>query len=182
VTLKYINYHNILLISQENQPLAFYSRKLNQAQLNYSTIKQELLSIVEILREFRDILLGHRIVIYTDHKNLSFANFTSARVLRLMIEEFGPKIQYIKGSNNLVADALSRLPRVLSCTTKEHLTAIQYDPLDDFPVTFAIISKYQMKDRELQSRLISNPDRYDSRMMHHSAVVFQANSEKLLFQ
>ena len=76
------------VISQENKPLAFYSRKLNQAQLNYSTIEQELLSIVEILREFRDILLGHNIVICTDHKNLSFSNFTSSRVLywRLRIE------------------------------------------------------------------------------------------------
>jgi transposase InsO family protein len=97
-----------------------------------------------------------------------------------MIEEFGPKIQYIKGSNNLVADALSRLPRVSSCPTEELFAAIQYDPLDDFPVTFAIISKYQMEDREFQSSLISNPDRYDSRMMHHSAVVFQANSERIV--
>ena len=130
------------VISQDNQPLAFYSRKLNQAQLNYSTIEQELLSIVEILREFRNILLGHNIVIHTDHKNLSFSNFTSARVLRwrLMIEEFGPKIQYIKGSNNGVADALSRLPRSLSCQTEELFAAIQYDPLDDFPVSFPSIS------------------------------------------
>jgi hypothetical protein len=56
------------VISQSHKPLAFYSRKLNHAQLNYSTIEQELLSIVEILREFRDILLGHEIVIFTDHK------------------------------------------------------------------------------------------------------------------
>jgi RNase H-like domain found in reverse transcriptase len=100
------------VISQENKPLAFYSRKLNQAQLNYTTIEQALLSIVEILREYCNILLGHNIIIFTDHKNLSFSKFTSSRVLRwrLMIEEFGSKIQYIKGSHNTVADALSRLP------------------------------------------------------------------------
>jgi RNase H-like domain found in reverse transcriptase len=37
------------VISQDYKPLAFYSCKLNQAQLNYSTIEQELFSIVEIL-------------------------------------------------------------------------------------------------------------------------------------
>ena len=170
------------VISQENKPLAFYSRKLNQAQLNYSTIEQELLSIVEILREFRDILLGHNIVIFTDHKNLSFSNFTSSRVLRwrLMIEEFGPKIKYIKGSNNIVADALSRLPYTTSCSTDELFAAIQYDPSDDFPVSFAIISKYQLQDKELQSSFVNNPEKYESRIMHKSTVIFQANSERMV--
>jgi hypothetical protein len=87
-----------------------------------------------------------------------------------MIDEFGPKIQYMKGSNNLVADARSCLPRLLSCPTEELFAATQYDPLDDFLVKFAIISKYQLED--------SNPDKFDSQMMHHSTLVFQANSER----
>ena len=108
---------------------------------------------MEILREFRNILLGHNIVIFTDHKNLSFSNFTSSRVLcwRLMIEEFGPKIQYIKGSHNTVADALSRLPCSEACSTEDLFAAIQYDPSENFPVSFAIISKYQLKDKHLQA-------------------------------
>ena len=28
---------------------------------------------------------------------------------RLILEEFGPELKYIKGENNVVADALSRL-------------------------------------------------------------------------
>jgi Integrase zinc binding domain len=97
-----------------------------------------------------------------------------------MIEEFGPKIQYVKGSNNLVADALSLLPCLSSCLTEELFAAIQYDPLDDFPVSFAIISKYQLEDRELQSSLINNSDKFNSWMMHHSPIVFQANSERIV--
>jgi RNase H-like domain found in reverse transcriptase len=87
------------VIFQDNKPLAFYSCKLNHAQLNYTTIEQELLSIVEILRECRNILLGHKIIIFTDHKNLSFSSVTSSRVLcwGLMIEEFGRKIPICKG-------------------------------------------------------------------------------------
>jgi hypothetical protein len=37
---------------QNGKPIAFYSRKLNLAQRKYTTGDQELLSIVETLKEF----------------------------------------------------------------------------------------------------------------------------------
>ena len=45
-------------ISQDGKPIAFYSRKLNPAQTRYTTTEQELLSIVETLKEFKMILMG----------------------------------------------------------------------------------------------------------------------------
>ena len=39
-------------ISQEGKPIAFYSRKLSDAQTRYTTTERELLSIVETLKEF----------------------------------------------------------------------------------------------------------------------------------
>ena len=59
------------VISQDNKPIAFYGRKLNPAQVNYTTKEKELLSIVETLKELRNILFGQRIKVYTDHKNLT---------------------------------------------------------------------------------------------------------------
>ena len=50
--------------------LAFFSRKLNTAQQKYSVTKQELLAIVETLKEFKGMLWGQTIAVYTDHKNL----------------------------------------------------------------------------------------------------------------
>ena len=47
------------VISQKGKPIAFYSRKMNSAQKNYNTTEKKLLSVVETLKEFRNILLGH---------------------------------------------------------------------------------------------------------------------------
>ena len=103
------------VIMQERKPIAFYSRKLNTAQRNYTTGEREMLSIVETLRAYRNILLGHEIVIYTDHMNLvnDRTRHESARIQRWvwLIEEFGPKFKYVPGPENVVADALSRLDK-----------------------------------------------------------------------
>ena len=80
---------------------------MNSAQHNYTTTEKEIISIVETLKEFRNILLGHQITVYTDHKNLTYTHFNTERVMRwrLILEEFGPELKYIKGENNVVADA-----------------------------------------------------------------------------
>ena len=66
---------------------------------------------MENLKEFRNILLGHQITVYNDHKNLTYKMFNTERVMRwrIIIEEFGPELKYIKGENNAVANALSSL-------------------------------------------------------------------------
>ena len=60
------------VISQKGKPIDFYSRKMNRSQHNYTTTEKELLSMVATLKEFRNILLGHQITVYTDHKNLTY--------------------------------------------------------------------------------------------------------------
>ena len=84
---------------------------MNSAQQNYTTTEKEFLSVVASLKEFRNILLGHQIKVYTDHKNLTNTKFNTERVMcwRLIIKDFGPELKYIKGESNVVADALSRL-------------------------------------------------------------------------
>ena len=58
------------VITQKNRPLVFFSKKLSTAQLKYSVTKQELLAMVETLKEFNSMLWGQCITVYTDHKNL----------------------------------------------------------------------------------------------------------------
>eukprot|EP00957_Ditylum_brightwellii_P041488 3141485-Ditylum_brightwellii.AAC.1 len=77
--------------------------------MNYTTIEEELLAIVETLKEFRSILLAQRITVYTDHKNLTYKNFNTERVVhwRIVIEDFETELTYIKGNDNVVANAMS---------------------------------------------------------------------------
>ena len=63
------------VIAQEGKPIAFYSRRLTSAQEKYTTTERELLVIVETLKEFRNILLGQKITVHTDHQNLTYKNF-----------------------------------------------------------------------------------------------------------
>ena len=82
------------VISQKGNPIAFYSQEMNSAQQNYTTTEKELLSVVAYLKEFCNILLGHHITVYTDHKNLTYKTFNTERVMhwRLILEAFGPEL------------------------------------------------------------------------------------------
>jgi hypothetical protein len=57
------------------------------------------------------MLWGQQLTVYTDHKNLmqNTLGLTSDQVYRwrLLLEECGPTIVYIKGIHNTVADAIS---------------------------------------------------------------------------
>eukprot|EP00804_Cyclotella_cryptica_P023755 CCRYP_011139-RA/>CCRYP_011139-RA protein AED:0.36 eAED:0.56 QI:0/-1/0/1/-1/1/1/0/277 len=101
------------VITQGNWPLAFISRKLSVTQQKYSVTEIELLAIVETIKEFKGILWGQQIKIYTDHKNFiqDALGLTLDQVYqwRLLLEEYGPKIVHIKGIHNTVANAISRL-------------------------------------------------------------------------
>ena len=100
-------------ISQDGKPIAFFSRRLSKSQRNYTTTEKELFSIVKSLKEFRNILFGYEINVYSDHKNLVYeATLSESQQVmrrRLILEEFGPNILHIAGVENIVADALSRL-------------------------------------------------------------------------
>ncbi len=87
------------VMTQSNRSLAFFSRKLSVQQQKYSVTKIELLAIVETLKDFKSMLWGQHIKVYTDHKNLTWdaLSLTSNHVYwwRLILKEYGPEIVYI---------------------------------------------------------------------------------------
>ena len=87
------------VITQDNRPIAFFGRKLSETQTRYTVTEIELLAIVETLKEFKEMLWGQIIKVYTDHKNLTrdALGLTSDRVhrWRLLLEEYDPEITSI---------------------------------------------------------------------------------------
>ena len=90
------------------------SKTLNEAQLNYATIKKELLAIVFAFDKFWPYLIGNKVMVFMDHltiKYLMTKKDAKPRLIRwvLLLQEFDVEIKDKKGLKNLVVGHLSRL-------------------------------------------------------------------------
>ncbi len=98
------------VITQDNRLITFFSRKFSKTQQKYRVTKIELLTIVKTLKEFKGMLWGQDIKVYTDHKNLTrdALGLTSDKVYSwwLLLEEYTPEIIFIKGIHYTVAAAI----------------------------------------------------------------------------
>jgi hypothetical protein len=99
------------------RPLGFFSQKLSTAESRYSAFDRELLAVYSSILHFRHLLEGRHFEIFSDHKPLAGAltrvsDPRSDRQRRQLsfISEFVSEIKHIAGSENVVADTLSRPP------------------------------------------------------------------------
>lgn len=119
------------------QPLAFFSRKLCPAENRYSTYDRELLAVYSAVKYFRHYLEGQSFTIFTDHRPLTTAftspsDSSSPRQIRHLnyIAQFSTDIRHIPGTDNVVADTLSRIQELHSASIVDLLTLAQAQESD----------------------------------------------------
>ena len=105
--------------SSDIHPIAFFSRKMVPAELNYEIHDKEMLAIISCFKEWRHYLEGaqHTIEILTDHRSLEF--FTTTKQLNRrqarwseFLADFNFVIKYRPGTQGTKPDALTRRPDV----------------------------------------------------------------------
>ncbi|KAE9049917.1 hypothetical protein PR001_g2866 [Phytophthora rubi] len=164
------------------RPIAYTSRKMKSAELNYSTQQQELLAIVDALAAFRIYCLDGLSIVETDHKSLEglfTQKMTNRRLARWYdtLAEYQPMFSYLPGAKKGIADALSRRPDLQPDTKFFHdLSATSFD---DTSFSLAIskvsgdsefisrIKKSYKKERDVHAILAAIKKRkYDSKSKH----------------
>ncbi|KAK8916805.1 hypothetical protein KSP39_PZI022608 [Platanthera zijinensis] len=107
------------VLSQEGHPVGFFSEKLSGPKLNYSNYEREFYAIVQTLRHWRHYLLPKEFVLHSDHQALRYINSQQKLNPRQAkwvsyLQEYTFVLKHCKGTENRVADALSRVILVLS--------------------------------------------------------------------
>ena len=107
------------VLSQENHPCIFISRKLTPAETNYSNIEREALAAVWACKRLKHFLVGKQFTLRSDHRplihiygpNTSLRSEISPRLLKFSLKmmQFDFQIEHIPGKQNTIADSLSRM-------------------------------------------------------------------------
>ena len=101
------NYEGIM------HPVAYASKKFSERERKYSVEERECLAMVWGIQKFNRYLYGKEFTMETDHCGLQYlktGSIRNARVMRwyLALQNYKFRVKYIRGSDNVVADYLSR--------------------------------------------------------------------------
>ena len=112
---------------KRHHAIAYASKTLTGAQLNYATIEKELLAVIFAIDKFRSYLVGAKVIVYTNHAALKYLltkKDAKPRLIRwiLLLQEFDLEIKDKKGVENSAVDHLSRMS----------ITNTQEPPINDF--------------------------------------------------
>ena len=98
--------------NDQEQVIGIVSHKFSSTAALWATIEQEGYGIFFGVKKFSYYLIGKEFIVETDHNNLRWMEASEVPKIirwRIYLQSFNFKIRHIKGKDNTVADALSRL-------------------------------------------------------------------------
>ena len=151
------------MISGKPVPVAFFSKKISEAQRKYSAYDRELLAAYYAVLHFKPLIDGRTVTLFTDHKPLvsAFLSRVPAKTDRQQrhltcISEYIHEMHHIKGQDNVVSDTLSRDVNTINTVRTE------IDPID-----LPAIAAQQLQDPEIGQY----EDRLEDRVLKDDIIV-----------
>ena len=132
--------------SGHESTIAFFSQAFNETQSRWSTIEQEAYGIYAAIQHWDHFVNGKRFVVETDHRNLVYIHKCKAQKIirwRIQLQDYDFIIKHVAGTDNVVADFLSRFPannddegkaiKMLSATDDQDIMEIVDIDVQDLP-------------------------------------------------
>jgi len=140
--------------------IAFHSRKLTNAELNYKIHNKKLLVIVDSFKQWRVYLkeFRHQIQIYTNHKNLLYFMITKVLNRRQIkwlkkLSSYNFQIQYWKKFENLKINVLSRRADHMTDRSQINQTILQENSNDSIVYNKQNAATLRINNRDLEKRV-----------------------------
>jgi hypothetical protein len=159
------------VLMQNNHPIAFFSKPFCPRLLRASTYVRELHAITTAVKKWRQYLLGHKFIIFTDHQSLKqlisqVIQTPEQQVYLSKLLGFDFTIQYKSGKTNLVADALSRIETPAACLM---LTVPQFVFLDELRSQLLLNNEF----KQLLSSIQQTPALHPHYRAHQGLIFFK---------
>ena len=146
------------VLLQESKPVMYMSRVLTEMEQRYSNTERELLTIVFALERLNYYTLGRTITVQSDHQPLQSIwkkSIVSAspRLQRLLLRltHYDLNIEFCRGKENMIADALSRVCPLQSSSSKTKDSNIDVIPVHHITQT-ALVSKTRLQELRLATQ------------------------------
>jgi hypothetical protein len=148
--------YGVAAVLIQEKPVAYASRTLNEHERNYSQLDKEALGIIFALQKFHMYLYGRHFTILTDNKPVkhimgpesSIPKLAAQRLQRwaLILAAYDYDLQYVSSKQNLLADALSRLPDPVTETEESSLYHVEEARLESLPINSKDIGTATVRD------------------------------------
>ena len=164
-------------------PIAYYSRLLSSAERNYSTYEKECLAVLSGCDKFRSYLEHKEFELHCDNLALCWLLKRVKEIGRLgrwiiRLAPFKFRVIHKKGSENVVADALSRVFEGTAPHSPQMLCTVV---LESLPLVYSSLEEHQRQDpycEDIRQRIASNSADVGNFRVHKNLVCFMPRGAK----